>query len=242
MKIPVIRWYRSEGFTSEDATIGAESRQNPAGFQNLLPRDLDRKRIYAIEGPMPQSPEDVTQILTALSKGDRSGVPHLMTVLYDDLRSMASRFLHRESSGHTFQPTDLVNESFLKLVDQTRINWQGRTHFMAVSAQAMRRILVDHARTKHRKKRGGKNQLRLELRDDHAVTLEKPEEILAVDEALKTLAALDRVHAQILELRFFGGMGMKEIAEALGVSSRTVERHWAMIRAWVLKELDTSKS
>lgn len=186
---------------------------------------------------MSSAPDNVTQILKEISKGDRSRVSRLMTVLYDDLRSMASRFLTRESSGHTFQPTDLVNESFLKLVDQSRINWQGRTHFMAISAQAMRRILVDHARTKHRKKRGGKNRLRVELRDDHAVSIERPEEILAIDEALNKLAALDPVHAQILELRFFGGMGMKEIAESLGVSSRTVERHWAMIRAWVLKEL-----
>lgn len=186
---------------------------------------------------MSSAPDNVTQILKEISKGDRSGVSKLMSVLYDDLRSMASRFLTRESSGHTFQPTDLVNESFLKLVDQSRINWQGRTHFMAISAQAMRRILVDHARTKHRKKRGGKNRLRVELRDDHAVSLQRPEEILAIDDALNKLTALDPVHAQILELRFFGGMGMKEIAEALGVSSRTVERHWAMIRAWVLKEL-----
>lgn len=187
---------------------------------------------------MAQTADNVTQILKAISEGDRSGVPQLITILYDDLRSMAARFLNRESSGHTFQPTDLVNESFLKLVDQKRITWQGRTHFMAVSAQAMRRILVDHARTKHRKKRGGRNRVRLELRDDHVVSLQQPEDILAVDEALNKLVALDPVHAQILEFRYFGGMGMKEISEALGVSSRTVERHWAMIRAWVLKELD----
>jgi len=187
-----------------------------------------------------QPSADVTQILSALSKGDKSGVSRLMTVLYDDLRSLASRFLSRESAGHTFQPTDLVNESFIKLVDQTRISWQGKTHFMAVSAQAMRRILVDHARTKHRKKRGGKNRVRLELRDDHAFSIERPEEILAVDDALNKLATLDPTHAKILELRLFGGLGMKEIGEVLGVSSRTVERHWAMIRAWVLKELKSS--
>lgn len=187
-----------------------------------------------------QPSTDVTQILSALSKGDKSGVSRLMTVLYDDLRSLASRFLSRESAGHTFQPTDLVNESFIKLVDQTRISWQGKTHFMAVSAQAMRRILVDHARTKHRKKRGGKNRVRLELRDDHAFSIERPEEILAVDDALNKLATLDPTHAKILELRLFGGLGMKEIGEVLGVSSRTVERHWAMIRAWVLKELKSA--
>jgi RNA polymerase sigma factor (TIGR02999 family) len=185
-----------------------------------------------------QQSADVNQLLTALSKGDKSGVSRLMTVLYDDLKSLASRFLSRESTGHTFQPTDLVNESFLKLVDQTRISWQGKTHFMAVSAQAMRRILVDHARTKHRKKRGGKNRVRLELREDHAFSIERPEEILAVDDALNKLATLDPMHAKILELRLFGGLGMKEIGDVLGVSSRTVERHWAMIRAWVLREMN----
>jgi hypothetical protein len=104
---------------------------------------------------------------------------------------MASKFLSRESSNHTFQPTDLVNESCLKLVDQTKVSWQGKTHFMAVSAQAIRRILVDHARTKHRKKRGGKDRIRLQLREDHAFSMECPEEILFVDEVLEKLVKLD---------------------------------------------------
>jgi RNA polymerase sigma factor (TIGR02999 family) len=187
---------------------------------------------------MAQTQEEVGQLLSSLSQGNRSGVGRLMTLLYEDLRSMASRFLDRESSGHTFQPTDLVNESFLKIAAQTRISWQGKTHFMAVSAQAMRRILVDHARTKHRKKRGGPASRRLELRDDLAFSLNRPEEVLAVDDILDKLAALDPIHARILELRVFSGMGMREIAEVLEVSSRTVERQWAMIRAWTLKELD----
>src|SRR4029077_1578984 len=112
-------------------------------------------------------------------RGDKSGVPQLMSVLYDDLRTMASRFLGRESSQHTFQPTDLINECFLKLVDHKRVSWQGRTHFIAVSAQAMRRILVDHARTKYRQKRGGRNRSRIPLRDDLAVTIDDPGEIVA---------------------------------------------------------------
>src|SRR6185503_1600516 len=125
---------------------------------------------------MPQPSEEISALMSRISQGDRSGVSRLMSALYDDLRTMASKFLSRESPDHTFQPTDLVNESFLKLVDQTKVSWQGRTHFMAVSAQAMRRILVDHARTKHRKKRGGKDRLRLELRDDHAFSMECPDE------------------------------------------------------------------
>jgi|SRR5688572_21504502 len=180
----------------------------------------------------------VTRLLHDVSRGDQSGFPRLVTLLYDDLRQMASRLLSRESHGHTFHPTDLVNESFLKLVDQTRIDWQGRTHFMAVSAQVMRRILIDHARTKYREKRGGRDRVRVELREDFAVQLERPEEILAIDEILGKLATLDAMHARILELRYFGGLGMKEISGAVGVSTRTVERHWTMIRAWVLRELE----
>ena len=187
---------------------------------------------------MSQPSQEISELMSVIQRGDRSGVSRLMSVLYDDLRVMASKFLSRESTSHTFQPTDLVNESFVKLVDQTRVSWQGKTHFMAVSAQAMRRILVDHARTKHRKKRGGRERVRLELRDDHATALECPDEILFVGEVLDKLEKLDPLHAQILEYRLFGGLGMKEIGAVLGVSSRTVERHWAMIRAWFLKEMD----
>lgn len=179
-----------------------------------------------------------TDLLIDYSKGDGSRFPRLVTLLYEDLRVMASRLLSRESIGHTLHATDLVNESFLKLVDQTRIDWQGRTHFMAVSAQVMRRILIDHERTKHREKRGGRGRVRVELRDDFIVQLDRPDEILAIDEILKKLTSLDATHARILELRYFGGLGMKEIASAIGVSARTVERHWTMVRAWVLKELE----
>ena len=188
---------------------------------------------------MTPSPHELSELMTRISRGDRTGVSRLMSLLYDDLRTMASKFLSRESANHTFQPTDLVNESFLKLVDQTKVSWQGKTHFMAVSAQAMRRILVDHARTKHRKKRGGKDRIRLQLREDHAFSMECPDEVLFVDEVLEKLVKLDPLHAQILEYRLFGGLSMKEIGDVLGVCSRTVERHWAMVRAWFLREVRT---
>jgi RNA polymerase sigma factor (TIGR02999 family) len=186
---------------------------------------------------MALSPQELSQMLSSLSQGDRSNVGRLMSELYVDLKTLAGKFLTREPYGHTFQPTDLVNEAFLKLAGQTRISWQGRTHFLAVSAQAMRRILVDHARTKHRKKRGGRTWSRLNLQDDHALSTDRPDEILAVDELVDKLTDLDPVHARILELRCFSGMRMDEIGEVLGVSSRTVERQWAMVRAWALKEL-----
>lgn len=179
---------------------------------------------------------DVTQIINRISSGDRSGADRLMAVVYDDLRSLAQRLLKRETTGHSLQATDLVNEAFLKLVNQTQVTWQGKTHFFAVGAQAMRRILVDHARTKHRQKRGGRRR-KLELRDDHALTADEPDEILAIDEAITKLSALDPNHARMVELRFFGGLGNAEIAEILAVTSRTVERHWVMVRAWLRREL-----
>lgn len=204
-------------------------------FRRLLA--FARSRVEN-QRPMFNGPPTVSQLLNDVSRGDLTGFPKLVTLLYDDLHLLASRLLSREANGHTFHPTDLVNESYLKLVHQTRIDWQGRTHFMAISAQVMRRILIDHARTKYRAKRGGRDRVRLELHDDFAVRLDRPEEILAVDEILDRLAVLDETHARILKLRYFGGLTMKEISDDLGVSARTVERHWAMIRAWVLKELE----
>ena len=202
---------------------------------------FDRGQVQNLRHMFNEAPT-ITRLLNEVSSGDQSGFPKLVTLLYDDLRLLASRLMSRESSGHTFHATDLVNESFLKLVDQTRIDWRGRTHFMAVSAQVMRRILIDHARTKHRAKRGGRDRLRLELRDDFAVRLDRPEEILAVDEIIDKLAQLNETHARILELKYFGGLGVKEISQAIGVSTRTVERHWTMIRAWFLRELASTSN
>jgi RNA polymerase sigma-70 factor (ECF subfamily) len=180
--------------------------------------------------------DDITRILKDVSTGDKPGAEQLIGLIYDDLHTLAGRFLTRESRDHTLSATDLVNEAFLKLVNQTQVDWQGRTHFFAVGAQAMRRILVDHARTKHRQKRGG-GRRKVEFQDDFALTRENPDEILALDEAITKLAGLDRDHARIVECRFFGGMKNAEIAQLLGVTTRTVERHWTVIRAWLRREL-----
>lgn len=180
--------------------------------------------------------DDVTTILNRLTAGDSGSAGRLAELVYDDLRSLADRFLSRETRGHTLGATDLVNEVYLKLVNQTQVHWQGKTHFFAVGAQAMRRILVDHARTKQRQKRGG-GRRKIELRDDFVAGDDNPDEILAIDEAITKLAALDRDHARIVECRFFGGMKNAEIAQLLGVTSRTVERHWTVIRAWLRREL-----
>ena len=160
----------------------------------------------------------------------------LMPLVYDDLRALAASHLRREAPGHTLQPTALVNEAFLKLVDQTRVDWKGKTHFFAVGAEIMRRILVDHARGKNRQKRGGDRQ-RIALHDDLKLTPQSDEDLLAVDDAIEKLADRDPRQAKIVELRFFGGLTVAEVAEVLGVSKRTVEAEWTMIRAWLRREL-----
>jgi RNA polymerase sigma factor (TIGR02999 family) len=160
----------------------------------------------------------------------------LTASLYQELRALAARFLGRESHP-TFQPTDLVNECFVKLAGRRGSAWRGTTHFMAVSARVMRCLLVDHARAKGRAKRGGRGRLRVGLREDYAPTLEFPDQVLDIDALVRRLAELDPLHARVLELHVFAGLTLVDVAAALGLSSRTVERHWAMVRAWVLAQL-----
>jgi RNA polymerase sigma factor (TIGR02999 family) len=179
---------------------------------------------------------EVTQMLRRISGGDRSAADRLMPMVYDEFRGIAGRYLGREKPGHTLQPTDLVHEAYLKLVDQKRVDWQGRTHFFAVGAMAMRRILANHARDKGRLKRGG-SSAKIELRDDLAISGNREEEILAIDEALNRLAELDPRHAKVVELRFFGGLTGEEVAEALGVTRQTVQNDWRVARAWLRREL-----
>ena len=178
----------------------------------------------------------VTRTLEAVQKGDHASLDRLLALVYDELRELASGYLKRESGGHTLQPTALVHEVFLKLVDQTKVDWQGRTHFFAVSAQAMRRILVDHARRKGRTKRGGRRR-RVELDERVILSPRRVDDIIAVDDALHRLVEVDPRQANVVELRFFGGLTVADVAEALGVSKRTVESEWKMARAWLRREL-----
>ena len=188
-----------------------------------------------------ESRPDVHRLLESLSEGKSSAANELMPLVFGELRSLAARLLSRERPGHTLQPTELVNEAFLRLVNQKRVTWQGRTHFFAIGAQAMRRILVDHARSKLRKKRG-QRPLRVELTEKLLISSENIEDVLAVDEALEKLAELDPRQARIVELRFFGGLTVAEVAEAIGVSKRTVEAEWTMVRAWLRRELSSPPS
>ncbi len=176
-----------------------------------------------------------TSLVRTVAEGDRLAADRLMTELYGEFRSLARRYLDREPSGHTLQPTALVNEVYLKLVDQTQVDWKGRTHFFAIGAQVMRRVLVDHARRKGRLKRGG-NLRRAEV-DVSLISARSAADVLAVHEAIEDLEQLDPRQARIVELRFFGGLSVAEVAEVLGLSHRTVEAEWTMIRAWLRRRL-----
>jgi RNA polymerase sigma-70 factor (ECF subfamily) len=177
-----------------------------------------------------------SEILTAIVAGDDADSHRLLELVYDDLRRLAGRYLKQERVGHTLQATALVNEAYLKLIDQTEADWRGRSHFFAVGAQAMRRVLVNHAKSKKRLKRGGQGR-RIPLDEPLAISAERDEDVLALDEALEKLAALDPRQAKLVELRFFGGLNVEETAEVLGISKRTVEREWAACRAWLRREL-----
>ncbi len=189
---------------------------------------------------MASDPRDrVTEILTAVSQGENARTPaaELMPVVYDELRRLARAYLLRERPDHTLQPTALVHEAYLRLVDQTRVDWQGRTHFFAVGAQMMRRLLVDHARQQDRAKRG-RDWQRVTLAEAPALgeALER-EDLLALDAALEKLKTLDERQAQVVELRFFAGLRVDEVAAYLEVSKRTVEGDWTHARAWLRREL-----
>jgi RNA polymerase sigma-70 factor (ECF subfamily) len=186
-------------------------------------------------------PSDATQILQAISAGDRSQVEELMHLVYDDLRGLARARLGGDTPKHTLDPTAVVHEVFIKLIDHKNIDWRGRSHFFAVSAKTMRNILVDYAREKAAQKRGGDRQ-RIPLADDLALSPNREEDVLALDEALNALAKIDEQRAFIVELRFFGGMTVKEVAAVIGVSEKTVGREWAATRLWLRKYIAENSS
>jgi RNA polymerase sigma-70 factor (ECF subfamily) len=185
---------------------------------------------------MAPGPQDVTSMLVAWSGGDSSMEEPLMEALYDDLRRKAAGILRHGSPGRTLQPTALVNEAYLRLVDQKRVRWQNRAHFLAVAARLMRRVLIDYARRQRAAKRGGA-ATRVTLEDFAAPHGASPLDLLALDEALADLAALDARQARIVELRAFGGLGVEETAEVLGVSPATVKRDWSFAQAWLERRL-----
>jgi RNA polymerase sigma-70 factor (ECF subfamily) len=178
------------------------------------------------------SQQDVTRLLVRLTDGDRGVLDELLPVVYGELRKLASSYLRRERVGHTLQPTALVHEAYMRLVDQTQVQWQNRAHFFGVAAQMMRRILVDHARAHEAEKRGGEFQ-KLSLDENIDVSGERDVNLVALDDALNLLADVDPQKSKIVELRFFGGLSVEETAEVLGVSAPTVKRQWRMAKAWL---------
>ena len=177
-----------------------------------------------------------TQILEAISVGDRAGVARLMDLVYDDMRNLAHKYLSGSTPNHTLAPTAVVHEAFIRLVDADRVDWRGKSHFFAVGAKAMRQILVDYARQRSTLKRGGDRQ-RIPIDPDIAVSASQDEDVLALNEALEDLAKFNSQRALIVELRFFGGMSIKEVSEALGMAERTVVKQWATTRIWLRRYL-----
>ena len=183
--------------------------------------------------------DNVTQLLINVSNGDQAAVDLLLPVIYDELRKLASNYLRRERPDHTLQPTALVHEAYLRLVDQTRVNWQNRAHFLGVAAQIMRRLLVDHAR-KHNAEKRGQDFQKLSLDENIDRAVERSSELIALDEALKSFAEFDEQKARMVELRYFGGLSIEETADVLGVTPTTVKRHWRFAKAWLYGEMQKS--
>jgi RNA polymerase sigma-70 factor, ECF subfamily len=182
------------------------------------------------------SPQDLTQLLVAWSKGERDALDQLIPLVYSELHRLAHRHMARERQGHPLQSTALVHEAYERLVNLKDVNWQNRAHFFAVSAQLMRRILVDYARSRRYRKRGGEWR-HVPLNEAVAVFPDRRTDIVALDDALCTLADIDPRKAQVVEMRFFGGLSIKEAAEVLDVSPETVLRDWRLAKVWLLRQL-----
>jgi len=178
------------------------------------------------------SQDEVTQLLVDWSHGDKAALDRLVPIVHHELRRLARRHMRGERTGHTLQTTALVNEAYLRLVDCNRMQWQNRAHFFAVAAQLMRRILIDHARSHLYQKRGG-GAIKVSLDEASGLAEERAADIVAIDEALKELAAFDARKSEIVELRFFGGLSIEETAEVLAISAPTVQREWRKAKAWL---------
>ena len=191
-------------------------------------------------GAISKAPHDLTQLLQAWARGDNAAQQALVPFVYDELRHLAAHYMKRERPGHTLQPTALVNEVYLRMVGGQDVHWQNRSHFFAVAATQMRRILVDWARARRSQKRGNGAPL-LPLDEALEVAETQTCDLVALDDALSALAAFDERKSRVVEMRFFAGLGVEETAEALAVSPETVKRDWRIARLWLRRELDHEK-
>ena len=184
----------------------------------------------------PDPTSTISRLLESVRNGDAAAAAALTPMLYNELHRLAMHHMRNERPGHTLQATALVNEAYLKLMDNREANWQNRAHFLAIASQAMRRVLIDHARSKRRVKRGGLQQ-KVSLEDVVIAAEEQSYDLVALDGALDRLAKVDARQSRIVELRFFGGLSVEQTAEVLGISAKTVKRDWAVARAWLHREL-----
>jgi RNA polymerase sigma-70 factor (ECF subfamily) len=184
--------------------------------------------------------DDITALLVAWGRGDEAALQQLIPLVHHELHQIARRCLKGERPGHTLQPTALVNEAYLRLVDVRRVSWKNRTHFLAMSARLMRRVLVDFARSRQSQKRGG--GMKVSLDEAHGVSIDRGQDLVALDEALTALSTIDERKARVIEMRFFGGLTAEETAAVLDVSRETVLRDWRLARAWLMQELLKSAS
>jgi RNA polymerase sigma factor (TIGR02999 family) len=189
---------------------------------------------------MSEPVQDITQILQQWSDGDEAAVDSLFPLVYDELRRLARSYLSKERSGHTLQPTALVHEAYMRLIDQTRTTWQSRVHFYAVAANMMRRILVNHARDRATEKRGGSAQ-RFSIENIEILPDQTAGDLLELDEALEKLKQIDERKCRVVDMRFFGGLNEAEIAEVLCVNEKTVRRDWQFAKLWLYRELSQSE-
>jgi RNA polymerase sigma-70 factor (ECF subfamily) len=179
---------------------------------------------------------EVTQLLMAWNHGDQSALERLIPLVHAELHRIARRYMRSERAGHTLQTSALINEAYLRLIDAQQVHWQNRAHFFGIAAQLMRRVLVDFARSRGYKKRGG-GALQVSLDETMVITKERGEDLVALDEALSALSELDERKGRVVEMRFFGGLSEKEIAEALRVSLETVRRDWRLAKSWLRRRL-----
>src|SRR5215469_223097 len=203
---------------------------------NGEPESVNAKQVWLSKTTRPAAPHEVTQLLAKWSQGDQAAFERLTPLIYEELRRLARHYMERQSPGHTLQTTALVNEAYLHLADQRRPNFTGRSHFFAVAAKAMRRILVDHAKASLRLKRGAGAD-KVQLDEAALISSEQPTAILDLDDALERLATLDSRAARGVELRYFGGLNQDEIAEVLKFSTVRVQLDWVFAKAWLYAEL-----
>jgi RNA polymerase sigma factor (TIGR02999 family) len=182
------------------------------------------------------TPQEITDLLQAWEQGDQTALEKLLPSVMGELRRLAKGYMRRENPGHTMQTTALINEAYIKLVEQTRVHWENRSHFYAIAAQCMRRVLLDYAKARGREKRGG-NAEHVAFSDVALMSAVQSKELLALDAALKKLDAEDERKSRVVELRYFGGYSVKEVAEILKISERTVARDWRLARAWLRREI-----